>query len=152
MHETMMKYKELKEKHPTIDHDLVMTFAEEMPDEFENALLIYEYGCHIVSKDMYREAVSYFENPDGTKGAKYTVEDIVQRSGIDFDKKEYTKLDFAYMVNMHFSDYGERIKDLDYLMFMAKHDLTDKDYPGDPTERAYHNAKKRIKYFEDEKE
>jgi len=146
----MKKYNELKEKNPTIDYDMVMTFAQEMPEEFEEALFIYEHGCHIVSKDMYKEAVSFLERPDGTKGAKFTIEEIKQRAGIDFNHKDYTALDLAYMVNMHYSDYCERIKDLDYLIFMAKHDLCDKDYPGDPSERAYHNAKKRIKYFKNE--
>jgi hypothetical protein len=50
------------------------------------------------------------------------------------------------MANMHYSDYGDFLS-ADMLIKMAKRDLEDKDYPGDPTERAYKDAKKRIKYF-----
>lgn len=144
--ELLQKYKKIKEKHPNIDHEMVMLFAQDMPDEFEMFIMEYEHGCHIVSKRMYEEAVSYFENFDGTEGAHWTIEEIKARSSIDFNQKEYTLYDFAYMVNMHYSDYGDKIS-ADTLFVMAKRDLEDKDFYCEPSERAYKDAKKRIKYF-----
>ena len=141
----MARYHELKAKHPDIDHDMVMQFAEDMPEQFETALLEYEYGCHIVSKEMYNEAVAYFKNPDGTKGAKWSVEDVENKSGINFDAKDYTELDYAYVANMLYSDYGNIINS-DLILKMAREYLEDSDYMGDASERAYYNAKKRIKY------
>lgn len=151
MHETLKKYKELKEKHPTIDHDLVMSFADEMPEEFENVLMVYEYGCHIVSEQKYKEYVSYFENFDGTDGPHWAVEVIEQKCSIDFDKKEYTLLDFCYVVNMRYSDDGD-LMSTDNILKSAKRYLEDKDYPGDPSERAYHDAIKRKKYFKNKED
>lgn len=145
--ELLHKYHEIKEKHPNIDYDMVMMFAEDMPDEFEMAIMEYEYGCHIASKRMYEQAVSYFVNPDNHKGANWDVETIKAKANIDFNTKEYTLWDYAYMVNMHYSDYGEKLG-TDLIFWMAKKDLEDKDYAGVASERAYKDAKKRIKYFE----
>lgn len=145
--ELLHKYKEIKEKHPNIDNDMVMMFAQDMPDEFEEALMEYEYGCHIATKRMYNEAVALFKNPDGSHGAHWDVETIKTKANIDFNSKEYTLWDLAYMVNMHYSDYGEKIG-TDMLFWMAKKDLEDNDYAGNPSERAYKDAKKRIKYFD----
>ena len=141
------KYNEIKAKHPNIDHEMIMRFAEEMPTEFEMSIMEYEHGCHIASQRMYDEAVSYFENPNGTEGAYWDVNTVKMKSNMDFNNfKDYTLYDLAYMANMHYSDYGDFLS-ADMLIKMAKRDLEDKDYPGDPTERAYKDAKKRIKYF-----
>ena len=144
--ELMQKYHDIKAKHPNIDHEMVMKFAEEMPVEFEMSIMEYEYGCHIAFKHMYDEAVSYFENQDGTEGAHWDTDTIKMKSGIDFSAKEYTLWDMAYLVNMLYSDYGDKLG-TDMIFWMAKRDLEDKDYPGDPSERAYKDAKRRIKYF-----
>ena len=142
----MELYHDIKKEHPDIDHDMVMEFAQDMPDEFETALMEYKYGCHIATKSMYDEAVSYFENQDGTEGAHWDINTIKAKAGIDFNTKEYTLWDYAYMVNMHFSDYGDKIS-TDLIFFMAKRDLEDKDYYCNPSERAYKDAKRRIKHY-----
>lgn len=111
-----------------------------------------EYGCHIVEKDMYDEAISYlvWSDEEGT-GAKWEVETIVKLVDINFDKSKFTKLDYAYVVNMLYSDFCHIFTDSDYYLKMAKAYLTDEDYPGTPEERAYKNAVKRICYFEHKK-
>lgn len=148
--ELLHEYNEIKAKHPTIDHDMMMKFAHEMPTEFEMAIMEYKHGCHIASKRMYDEAVSYFENPNGTSGAYWDIDTIRIKSGIDFNTmKDFTLWDFAYLANMHYSDYGDFIS-ADQIFKMVKRDLMDKDYPGDATERAYKDAKRRIKYFTEE--
>ena len=148
-HDLLHEYNEIKAKHPNIDHDMMMKFAREMPAQFEMAIMEYKHGCHIASERMYNEAVKYFENPNGTEGAYWDVSTIRIKSGIDFNSmKDYTLYDYAYMANMRYSDYGDFLG-AEQILKMAKRDLEDKDYPGDPTERAYKDAKKRIKYFDD---
>ena len=52
---------------------------------------------------------------------------------------------------MLYSDYGLKIKDPELLLDMAVLYLEDEDYPGEASERAYKNAKKRVKYFDDKR-
>jgi hypothetical protein len=148
MYEIMKTYEELKRKNPNIDTEMVHHFAKNMPYQFETVINEYEYGCHLMSEDMYNKAVACFENPDGTKGAHWEVDTIKQKSGIDFDNKDYTLLDYAYSVNMSYSDRGDLLSQ-DNVFKDGKRYLEDKDYYGEPSERAYKDAKKRIKYFYD---
>lgn len=142
------KYKELKKDNPNIDNELIMTFIEQMPQE---AICVFDYmlyGYHIVSKEMYENAVDCLVNQDGSKGAKWSLTEIENKINIDFDNKDYTLMDYAYTLNMKYSDIGDLIS-TDMLMKIAKRYLEDKDYYGDPSERAYFDAKERIKYFEE---
>lgn len=146
----LKKYKELKDENPNIDNELIMTFIEQMPAE---AIIVFDfmlYGYHIVSKEMYEKAVQYFVNPDGSKGAKWSIDEVKNKTNIDFDSKDYTLLDFAYTLNMKYSDIGD-ITSTEMLLKYSKRYLEDADYYGDPSERAYYDAKERIKYFESEK-
>ena len=143
-------YHKKLEENPEYDHELVMEWIHDMPHQFAQKMYEEEYGCHIFDKEMYDEAVSYFENPNGTEGAHWDVDTIRMKSGIDFNTfKAYTLWDFAYMVNEKYSDYGDFLA-TDMLFKMAKRDLEDKDYPGEASERAYKDAKKRIRYFKAE--
>lgn len=142
------KYKELKKDNPNIDNELIMTFIDQMPQE---AICLFDYmlyGYHIVSKEMYENAVDCLVNQDGSKGAKWSLTEIENKINIDFDNKDYTLMDYAYALNMKYSDIGDLIS-TDMLMKIAKRYLEDKDYYGDPSERAYFDAKERIKYFEE---
>lgn len=142
------KYKELKKDNPNIDNELIMTIIDQMPQE---AICVFDYmlyGYHIVSKEMYEDAVDCLVNQDGSKGAKWSLTEIENKINIDFDNKDYTLMDYAYTLNMKYSDIGDLIS-TDMLMKIAKRYLEDKDYYGDPSERAYFDAKERIKYFEE---
>lgn len=142
------KYKELKKDNPNIDNELIITFIEQMPQE---AICLFDYmlyGYHIVSKEMYEDAVDCLVNQDGSKGPKWSLTEIENKVNIDFDNKDYTLMDYAYTLNMKYSDIGDLIS-TDMLMKIAKRYLEDKDYYGDPSERAYFDAKERIKYFEE---
>lgn len=138
------------------DAERIADFVEDMyslyPDEVGRMVEEMYLGCHIRDEKMYEKAVSYFINPDGLKGAKWTVSDIVNKSGIDFDKKDYTKHDYAYVVNMLYSDYGSKIKDPELLLDMAVMYLEDDDFPGEASERAYKDAKRRINYFDEKRD
>lgn len=149
MKENIIEYKikKLIEKHP----DKVYEFAKNMYYEYGEEILDFIdeqlEGCHIRNEKIYDKATELFVNPDSTKGAKWDIDDIVTESGIDFNKTKFTEFDYAYTVNMLYSDYGDIIKNTDIIMKMAVKYLTDNDYFGDPTERAYKNAKCRIHYF-----
>jgi len=142
-------YNEEKAKNPKYDEVIVAEWKEDMPEQFTMFHLKKRYGCHIVDKSMYEKAVDLLEWADerGT-GAKWSVSDIKSVSGIDFSTKEYTLLDFAYVMNMLWSDYCNVFTDANIYIKMSKNYLEDADYMGDASERAYHNAVKRIRYFE----
>lgn len=141
-------YKKHLENNPNYDHELVMGWKEKMPQEFAQKMYEDEYGCHIFDETMYNEAVHLLVwANDKDKGEKWTISDIVKLSGMDFADKAYTKYDYAYMVNVLYSDYCHIFTEPTYYLKMAKAYLEDPDYMGDPSERAYKNAIKRIKYF-----
>lgn len=141
-------YEKRLHEDPEYNHKLVMRWREKMPESFAITMYEDEYGCHIFSEDLYEEATSYFVNPDGSKGPHWSITTIKEKSGIDFDTKDYTCYDYAYVVNMLYSDYSIVFVEPTYYLKMAKAYLTDEDYPGeDASERAYHDAVHRIEYF-----
>lgn len=153
MHYDIIKADEIynakKAENPDFDYMLVKSWRDEMPEQFAKRMYEEEYGCHIFDEELYNEAVGLLEwvNKAG-KGAKWSVNDIVKLSGIDFDTKDYYAKDFTYIANMLWSDYCNVFTDASYYIKMSKNYLEDPDYMGDPSERAYHNAIKRIKYKE----
>lgn len=140
-------YRKRKKENEEYDHVLVKRWKEKMPHEFARVMFEEEHGCHIYDEHLYDEATSYFVNPDGKEGPHWSIETIKEKSGIDFDTKKYTCYDFAYVVNMLYSDYADIFDKAIYYLKMAKAYLCDEDYYGDPSERAYHDAVKRIEYF-----
>lgn len=148
---TMLLHKELKETHPDIDSLLVKHFIENMPDEAYVSLLFFQNEAdenyHISNKKQYETSVELFEwVEDKGTGAKWSCEDILKLANINFENKEYTKYDFCYQMNMLYSDYCNTPIDANTYIKMAKNDLEDPDYCGEASERAYHNARERIKY------
>ena len=145
--------KELKEHYPDIDEKIIETFIDKMPDEAYLTYLFFqneeEENYHLLNKMQYDKAVELFDWIDdkGT-GAKWTIDEITR--GMNFDNKEYTKYDFAYVSNMLYSDYCNVFTESSYYLKMARNYLEDPDYCGDSSERAYHNARKRIKYYSSE--
>ena len=141
-------YNKRVQENPKYPQEVIDEWRDDMPEQFRDYIFKTEYGCHITSKDFYNEAVDLLEWANGKgKGAKWSVEDIKSVSGIDFDNKDYYELDFAYVMNMLWSDYCNIFTDTGYYIKMAQNYLEDADYMGDASERAYKNAKKRIKYF-----
>lgn len=135
-------------ENPHFYKELVEEWREDMPENFAEYMLKLEYGCHIVDKSMYDEAVNCLKWVDDKgEGAKWSIDEIKRASGINFDEKDYYLYDYAYVCNMLWSDYCNIFTDANYYLKMAKNYLEDKDYMGDPSERAYKNAKKRIKYY-----
>ena len=141
-------YHEMLDADHEFSHKLIMKWREEMPLEYRRTMHEIKHGCHIFDKEFYDEATALFVNQDDSRGPHWSLETIKAKSGIDFGSKEYTCYDYAYVVNMLYSDYGNVFTDPGYYLRMAKNYLHDHDYFGNPSERAYHNAVKRIHYFQ----
>lgn len=151
LQEAIEIYNTEKAKNPKYDEVIVAEWRDNMPEQFTRYMLKKKYGCHIVDKSTYEEAVSLLEWVDEKgNGAKWSIEDIKSAAGIDFDTKDYTLLDFAYVMNMLWSDYCNVFTDVNYYLRMSRNYLEDSDYMGESSERAYHNAIKRIRYYEEE--
>ena len=130
----------------------IKKFRELMPEVFAKTMYEEEFGCHIVDKGLYDEAVSLLEWADDKGyGPKFEFEEVLKLANIDFNNKNYYEYDYAYVVNMLWSDYGQIVQEPSYIFKMAKAYLEDPDYMGKADERAYHNAIKRIKFFQDKK-
>ena len=92
--------------------------------------------------------MSLFNNKEPLIQKKWKDLDLYnKRIALNEGKKEYTLHDYAYVVNMLYSDYGNIFSEPSLYLRMAKSYLTDSDYYGNPAERAYHDAIKRIDYF-----
>lgn len=144
-------YKGLKNHYPNIDEIMVNSFMKNMPDEAYISMLFFENeeeeNYHLINKTQYDKAVELLDWVDDKgNGAKWSCDDILKLANINFENKEYTKYDFCYQMNMLYSDYCNTPIDTNTYIKMAKNDLEDPDYYGEASERAYHNARKRIKY------
>lgn len=110
----------------------------ELYEEMEEDLYEHIYGHHFTSW-KYDCAISSLENQDGTKGAHWTVDDIVsvaKSKGTEFIK--YNQYDFAYAMNMLYSDYYGTVTDNAETYYkMTKAFLEDKDAPEGKAYRYY---------------
>lgn len=102
----------------------------EIYDDMEMELYEHIYGPHFCDW-KYDCAVSSLENEDGTKGPHWTVNQIVDYAkshGIEFT--HFNEWDFAYAVNVMYSDYYGTVPDNAESYFkLAKAFLMDKDAP-----------------------
>lgn len=128
-------------KHNT---DVLFEIVEELEEHFGN--LEEFFTCHIDNMEIYNKWVSVLKNFDGTRGGHWTHEQIKANAKIDFNATPYTCYDYAYIVNMRYSDDGQRMNQ-EQIFASAKDYLEDVDYWGDPSERAYREGKKRYEYF-----
>lgn len=84
------------------------------------------------TEDLYIRAVEGMENEDGTKGPHYKVEEVEEllSKRKDFSLGENNIYDYAYVLNMVYSDYYGAVKDDDkaYLELADKF-IFDKDGP-----------------------
>jgi hypothetical protein len=129
-----------------LDKDRDMLFEIIADIEKEKGSLEEYFTCHINNLDTYNKFVSLLHNFDGTRGGHWNFEQIKALAKIDFEKVPYTCYDYAYIVNMKYSDDGQRMNQ-EQIFASAKDYLEDKDYWGDASERAYKEGKMRYKYF-----
>ena len=126
------------------DKDRMFEIIEEMEERFGN--LEEFFTCHIDNIDTYNKFISVIRNFDGTMGGHWSVEQIRANAKIDFEKADFTCYDYAYVVNMRYSDDGQRMNQ-EAIFESAKDYLTDIDYWGIASERAYREGKMRYHKF-----
>jgi hypothetical protein len=118
---------------------------EEMVEDYGEDILEY-FNCHIKSEAQYQQYTSVLKGFDGMQGPHWSLADIKAKCTTDFSKKDYTFYDFAYIANMLYSDAGDLMQ-VDNIFTYAHRYLSDADYWGDPSERAYIIGKMRYEYF-----
>lgn len=113
------EFNELKESMPRLYKDMEMKLYEHI------------HGQHF-NKRMYECAVKGMKNEDGTTGPHWAFDDIIavaKSKGVTFNKK-YNEYDFAYAMNMIYSDFSEVMSGSnDNFVKMAKAFLEDRDAP-----------------------
>ncbi len=132
--------------------EMLYEWYQKMPEQAEISINEILYGKHINNDKMYHLAVKFLKNNDGSEGCHWSLDAVENKANIDFDRKPYTLYDYAYAMNMLYSDYGNIFNDTSYFLKMAKNYLEDTDYMGDASERAYIDAYERIEYFSEEEE
>ena len=142
-------YERRLDKDPNYNRKMVEKFREEMPEEYSKFMYRQEYGNHIGDRSMYDDAVRKLRwaNNKGT-GAKWDVDELASKSGIDFDEEGYSKYDYGMAVNELYADYNNIFTEPSYYMKMAKNYLTSRNYPYLPQERAYREAENRSRKYD----
>ena len=143
----MATLREHIEKTITNNPDKICKVLEHL--EKEHGDVAEWFLCHIETLDMYNKFSKWFENFDGTSVPHWSIEQLKNLHPIDYTQTAYTCYDFAYVANMKYSDEGD-LMSTDNIFISAKRYLEDKDYYGDPSERAYHDGHKRNEYFKNE--
>lgn len=120
---------ELKEKVKYLakkDPEKMVEFVEHMYKHDPKAVERMIHGhagkdSHLSSKAQYQELVEKLKwaNDQG-KGERWGVDDIKQRSRVNFDNSDYTEFDFAYLVNMLYAICCKEMTDISYFIKMAK--------------------------------
>lgn len=100
----------------------------------------YASGDYRLTTKEMREWERELENSDGSHGAKFNKEQIMQVAqsmGIRYD--EFSPELLATMTNVMYSDYGAvcGTQDIAHYIKMAKAFLCDDDFDGTPEEKAY---------------
>ena len=118
--------------------DRLKNSMPELYKEMECELYEHIYGMHFTPW-KYDWAVSKLENRDNTIGAHWTVEqisDYAKSRGVP--TSSYNIYDFAYVMNIMYSDYYGSVPDnVDTYFKMAKAFLEDKDAPEGKAFRYY---------------
>ncbi len=132
MHSTLIEeatHQQLKEfLHEQLDD--LKEYDHELYEDMECDLYLKIHGPHFTSW-KYEKAVAGMENEDGSHGPHWSVSqitDYARNHGVSFSK--FNEYDFAFAMNMAFSDYYGSVQDTTETYFrIAKAFLDDKDAP-----------------------
>lgn len=107
-----------------------------------------EYGRHIQDEQMYRDAARNLRWNNGRgQGERWKKEDLIDRSGINFNEEYFTPYDYAYAVNAMYADYGKMTEKPEPYEQMAKDYLRNDSFPERGDERAYYDAARRSRRY-----
>ena len=102
----------------------------ELYREMEDKLYEHVNGPHFTER-KYNCAVSKMVNEDGTTGPHWKIEDIsavAKQKDVSFNG-DFNLYDFAYVMNMMYSDYSNVVSGHDMFVKMSLAFLNDKDAP-----------------------
>ena len=102
---------------------------------------IPEYERHIRNEEEYRDAIRNLR-----KGERFRIEDLMERTDVNFNEEQFTPFDFAYTVNALKNDYNISERPEQYMQ-MAKDYLHNDSFPERGGERAYTDAQQRAKRY-----
>lgn len=112
------------------EFDRLKTSYPKLYEEMEDDLYLKLNGCHF-NEYLYNRVISNLENSDGTIGGhwqKNQIIDYAKSKGLEF--KNFNEWDFAYVMNIMYSDYfGAVIDSTETYFKLAKAFLQDKDAP-----------------------
>ena len=112
------------------EFDRLREFDKDLYQEMECDLYMAVHGPHF-TQWKYEKAVEALDNANGTKGPHWTVSDITSYAksrGLTY--ANFNEYDFAYAMNMAYSDYYGVIPDsVDGYFKVAKAFIEDKDAP-----------------------
>lgn len=140
--------KRMQEKEPDYEKRFMDRMRKDQPDKYAKYIHEDVYGHHIGDRETYNDFVKDLPWKDGTGyGEKWKVDEIENRSKINFNDYDFDKYDYAYEVNRMYADNNNALTDFDAYLKVAKNHLTDNYYNGIPAERAYEEAKTRMKRY-----
>ena len=84
---------------------------------------IPEYERHIRNEEEYRDAIRNLR-----KGERFRIEDLMERTDVNFNEEQFTPFDFAYTVNALKNDYNISERPEQYMQ-MAKDYMHNDSFP-----------------------
>ena len=136
IHKIKEFHKKLLEENPRYNDELVMEFADNMPELYAKKIQ-YDYcGCHIYDEECYEEEIRKIKAVP-----KWSLSDIKQVSKIDFEAKDYYIYDFAFLMNYYYNLFKHIFTDTAYYVGITKATL-ENPLMGKADDTAYHIAKK----------
>lgn len=133
-------YNQMMNEDPDYANKLVKQWSKLMPNEFAKVIYCDRYGKHIVNREQYEQGLSFIEGQNGRPPEIWSIEDcekILSRYIRDYEQEDFYKYDAFLWLNVKRNDYP-KLTDENEIAYITYQDLkNDKDYPTDPSERAY---------------
>lgn len=128
MEEFTSKIKYMLEKKPEKIEKLVKHWYKQDPEMVEGLLETMEEDGHIADRGKYDELIQRLKwANDKGRGERWKPDELEKWSKVDFRNVDYTKYDFAYLVNMLYSKCCKEYTDMSFYIKIAKCLLEDKD-------------------------
>ena len=136
IHKIKEFHKKLLEENPRYNDELVMEFADNMPELYAKKIQYDYWGCHIYDEECYEEEIRKIKAVP-----KWSLSDIKQVSKIDFEAKDYYIYDFAFLMNYYYNLFKHIFTDTAYYVGITKATL-ENPLMEKADDTAYHIAKK----------
>lgn len=152
------KLEYLAEKRPEKLVELAKKMHKKNPEAIESVLETVDEDGHITNRQKYDEAVQRLKwSNDKGHGERWKLEDLEKWSKIDFKNADYTKYDFAYLVNMLYAKCCKEFTDMSYFVKIAKCLLEDDDkqtkmYRGAEHDKHKHKKSNMENHYDDDDE